>query len=307
MMRIYAAPMQGFTDAPFRHFHAAIYSPAPAYFTPFLRVERGEPRGRDLRDASSPLNGNHEVTPQIIFRDTAEFSMLVQRLTDMGHKRIDLNLGCPFILQVRKGRGVAALLNRELMTEIAGLMKNYADVSFSAKIRPGFSSADEWKQTFDVLDSMPLSHLTVHPRPGRQEYSGSLDMNAFSEIESASSHPVVFNGDLRSVEDIQRVCNEHPGLSGIMIGRGLLSRPSLIEEMQSGKEMERGELLERIGRLHDGIFGYYRENLCGDTQILSKIKPFWEYLEAEIGHKAYKAIRKSTTMGKYLSAVEQIC
>ena len=51
---------------------------------------------------------------------------------------------------------------------------------------------------------------------------------------------------------------------------------------------------------------HYRETLCGDHQILSKIKPFWEYAEAEIGRKPWKMISKASNMAKYQSAVAMI-
>lgn len=55
--KIFAAPLQGYTDVPWRHFHAELYGGIDAYFTPFIRVERGEIRQRDLKALSSPLNG----------------------------------------------------------------------------------------------------------------------------------------------------------------------------------------------------------------------------------------------------------
>jgi tRNA-dihydrouridine synthase len=51
-MKLMCAPMQGFTEAPFRHFHAGVYGAADCYFSPFLRVDHGAVRGRDLRDVS---------------------------------------------------------------------------------------------------------------------------------------------------------------------------------------------------------------------------------------------------------------
>lgn len=306
MKDIYVAPMQGFTDAAFRHFHADVYLHAPVYFTPFMRVEKKEIRAKDMRELASPLNANHRLVPQIIFGNMDEFEMLVNGVVERGYDCVDLNLGCPFVLQVKRGRGVAALLNRELMKEVASAVGNYSNLRFSAKIRPGMNCPDEWKGTFDILDSMPLSHITVHSRIGRQEYEGEPDMVAFAEILSASSHPVIFNGGLNTPEDMQRIADEFPAIQGLMVGQGILSRPSIVEEYCSGKEMNRDERMERIMLLHDGIFGYYREVLCGDAQILSKIKPFWTYLEAEIGHKAYKTIRKAVTVQKYLSALNSI-
>ncbi len=57
---------------------------------------------------------------------------------------------------------------------------------------------------------------------------------------------------------------------------------------------------------HRELLDHYTSILCGDSQIISKIKPFWEYAEAEIGRKAWKAIRKAGNMAKYHSAVAMI-
>ena len=57
---------------------------------------------------------------------------------------------------------------------------------------------------------------------------------------------------------------------------------------------------------HSRLFDQYSALLCGESQVLSKIKPFWEYAEEEIGRKPWKAIRKAGTMPKYLSAVATI-
>lgn len=96
-----AAPLQGFTEAPFRHFHADIYGNSGirglvTYFSPFLRLEKGDVRARDMRDISSPLNGNHHLIPQIIFKNADEFSQLAGKVRDEGWREIDLNMVLPF-------------------------------------------------------------------------------------------------------------------------------------------------------------------------------------------------------------------
>ena len=93
------APVQGHTDAAWRHFHKSIYGGCQSYYTPFIRLERGDFRKHDLKDYTSELNGNHEVAAQVIFRDMAELRPLIEGLVERGVKRIDLNTGCPFPLQ----------------------------------------------------------------------------------------------------------------------------------------------------------------------------------------------------------------
>ena len=54
---IFSAPIQGLTETAWRHFHHMIYGDGiTRYHTPFLRVERGEIRRRDLRDLGSDFN-----------------------------------------------------------------------------------------------------------------------------------------------------------------------------------------------------------------------------------------------------------
>ncbi len=304
---IMAAPLQGHTDAAWRHFHSEIYGGIDTYFTPFLRVERGEVRPRDIKGITSSLNGNHNLIPQIIFRDAAEFEMLVDAVKEAGYDKVDLNLGCPFPPQVKHGRGAALIMAPETLKVIHETMTaKYPDTCFSAKMRLGVDDSGEWKSVVNEINDMPLTHLTIHPRIAAQQYGGELDMAQFGELLKASAHPVIYNGDILTIEGIESIGKGYRTLAGIMIGRGLLARPSLAAEWREGKEWVAAMRIDKMLQFHNSLFEYYSENLCGDAQILAKIKPFWEYLEAEIGHKPAKAIKKATSVNKYLSAINSI-
>ena len=303
-MKIYAAPLQGYTEAPWRLWHHRIFGGVEGYYTPFLRVEGGVVRGRDLRDAVSPLNSGVPVVPQIIFRDAAEFGLLVDCLVGRGFSEIDLNLGCPFVPQARRGRGCGAIVNIAMLKGVSELIRTkYGEVTFSLKMRLGAERPDEWRQSMDVINGMRLRHVTVHPRFGRQQYRGELDMAEFGDLYAECGHPVIFNGEITAPAQIAETAARFPGLAGVMVGRGLLARPSLAAEYVSGHEWPDGRRLAAIMELHEAIIGHYRRVLCGDAQVLSKIKPFWDYLEPSIGHRAAKAIKKATTLAAYTSIV----
>lgn len=89
------------------------------------------------------------------------------------------------------------------------------------------------------------------------------------------------------------------------MGRGLLARPSLAAEWRTGTAADDATLRRGVTRMHDIVADYYRMTLCGDSQTLSKLKPFWDYLEAVTGRKAWKKIRKATTPAQYDSAVAE--
>lgn len=304
-MKLFSAPMQGHTDAAFRHFHASFYGEADAYFTPFVRIERGDFRQRDLRDLRSDLNENHYLIPQIIFNSVEEFDRLVQVIVESGHRSIDLNIGCPFPMQTNHGRGASVIANVELFNAISARIKENPDLSFSLKMRPGLKNNDEWGKIIDTINDTPLAHVTFHPRVATQKYAGDIDFAAFEDFLKVCAHPVVYNGDITTPAQITELMDKYPSLIGIMVGRGLLARPSLFNESLSS-EWQRDKRLDTMLRFHNALKDHYAQRLCGESQLIEKMKTFWEFAEPEIGRKIWKAIKKATSMAKYDSAVSMI-
>lgn len=306
---LFVAPLQGFTESPWRHGHASVYGHAVGeveYFTPFLRVEKGEVRRRDIRELSSPLNNNHILTPQALFRDVEELRMIVEVIVAVGYDRLDLNLGCPFPPQWHKGRGAGLLIRPGVLAEIAEYIDSVPEISFSVKMRLGLDDPTEWRRIMPIINKMRLRHLTMHPRIARQEYSGEPYWSEFLWLVKSTPHRVVVNGDIASVERILELRDSFPAIHGVMVGRGLLARPSLYRELIDGRQMGRDERLRLLLQFHSFIFDQYCSALCGDSQILNKIKPFWLYLEGEIGRKSWKAIKKSISLTAYREAVKSI-
>lgn len=305
---IFSAPIQGLTETAWRHFHHMIYGDGiTAYHTPFLRVERGEIRRRDLRDLGSDFNRDIHLIPQIICRDLREFRMLCDAVTAAGYRQIDVNMGCPFPPQVHHGRGAGMIANVGLLAELAeDMASRYGEVEFSVKMRLGVESPNEWRASIDAINSMPLSRVTVHPRTARQQYQGELWLDEFSALLSASAHPVIYNGDITMPSQIEDVLIRYPSLAGVMIGRGLFSRPSLVTEWLAGEEWDEARRHEALMRLHRMVYDHYRDTLSGDAQVLGKVKPFWEYLAPSLDHKAMKAIKKANTLRKYDDAINSL-
>lgn len=307
VMKYYFAPVQGHTDAAYRNIHSGIYGTNTHYFTPFIRLEKGEIRKKDMKDADAALTSSPLTIPQVIFRDKDELSSLVRLLKEAGHSRIDINMGCPFPLQTARGRGAATVSRPECAEAVSDVVSSNPDIRFSLKMRLGMNDDNEWKSLLGTLNDLPLEHLAVHPRIARDQYNGDLRLDRFEELLALSRVPVVYNGDIHTPEDASCVLEKFPTISGIMIGRGVLGRPSLITECLEGEEWSHTRRLEKLMEFHDTLLEEYRDTLIGgEHQILSKIQPFWEYAEQEIGRKAWKAIRKATNMAKYETAVAMI-
>ena len=156
-----------------------------------------------------------------------------------------------------------------------------------------------------------MAVLTVMPRDiNYKDVQLEYGMNGNKAYVSMRPKPyvggIVFNGEVKTSKDIAEVALRFPGISGVMTARGILSRPSLIAEYEEGQDWDREKRIDKMLEFHGKLLHHYESTLCGDSQILSKIKPFWEYAEEEIGRKAWKMIKKASNMAKYHSAVAMI-
>ena len=304
-MKIYAAPLQGYTDAAWRSAHRSLYGDGvDAYFAPFVRVEHGEVRRRDLVDTA--LTTAYTLVPQVIFRDVAEFDIAVQALVNQGYTRVDLNLGCPFPPQVKHGRGAGALVNPALLSAVAERMHGMSQVRFSVKMRLGVDDAQQWRASAETLAAMPVKFVTIHPRIARQGYKGELLLDELAAAIGMLPHPVIFNGEVAEIQDIDRAMAIE-GMSGVMIGRGLLHRPSLVAEWLQGREWTPAERLRKMCELHHLVYEQRAERLQGgEAQVLQSMRTFWDYADDEVDRRQLKAIRKASTLQRYFDAVNQL-
>ena len=292
------APLQGYTDAVFRRAHWECVGGVDEYYTPFVRIEKGEIRKKDLRDTEPAANEGVPTVPQVIAKDGDEFARLCDALQEQGWGRIDLNMGCPFPMQEKAGRGSGLLQHPEYIEEIQKEMLRRPEVTFSVKMRLGQESEEEGLRVMPIVNEMPLVHVTLHPRLGKQQYKGTADKEAFARFTDVCKHPLIYNGDVVELRiengkwEIGTDALDSTKLKGVMVGRGLLARPWMF----SDKEPH-----EVIKEMHAIVYRYSTENLCGDSQILSRLHAFWEYLD--IPHKQKKAIMKATTLPRYREAV----
>ena len=306
MYKIEFAPLQGYTDAIYRTMHNKVFGGINSYYSPFIRLEKGEVRQKDIKDILPENNENINLVPQIIVNSNVEFLKLTESVSNLGYKRIDINMGCPFPLQTKKGRGAAILQNTKHLEDIVESINSINDIDFSIKMRLGMDSAEDAKGALEIINKAKLHHITIHPRIAKQQYKGEIDYQTFDYIYQNCLHPIIYNGDILSQEDIYNIINIYPKIEGIMIGRGLLAKPYLAMELNKTIRLSVSERLSMIMKLHDAIYDHYSSVMQGEHQLLLKMKTFWEYLDEEIGKKPYKAIKKSVNIKKYELAIRLI-
>lgn len=305
--KIHFAPLQGYTDAVYREVHALVFGGVEAYYTPFVRVEKDGFRNKDIRDITPDRNVDTPVVPQLIAATPDEFRRLTALFLGQGYRQADINMGCPFPMQARLHRGAGILPYTEEAVALLQVIREFPEMNFSVKLRLGWDSPDEVFALLPCIDSLLLTHVTLHPRIGRQQYKGCADMDSFTRFYEGCTHPLFYNGDLNSLDDIDRIISRYPCLSGVMLGRGLLSSPWLAEEYLTGKSLTDTEKKVRLLRFHTLLFEKYSAILeGGEHQVLAKMKTLWDYLLPDAEKRLRKKILKSNQLSTYQQAVKEL-
>lgn len=303
---LHFAPLQGYTDSIFRNAFAKYFGGVDVYYTPFIRIERGDFRHRDLRGVDPALNAVPRLIPQILPGSPEEFRVMVDLLREKGYQAIDINLGCPFPLIAGKRKGAGMLPYPDLVSEVLEPINEYPELQFSVKMRLGWESVGECLVLTDILNNLRLSHITVHARTGKQQYKGETNPDAFARFYELSDHPLFYNGDLVSVADIRMILERFPLLRGVSLGRGLLSSPFIGKEFQTNETFSENQRMAACFAFHEELFSTYSGVLQGEIQLLTKMKTLWEYFLPETDRKLLKRIKKSNKIIQYKEAVRDI-
>ncbi|MEG0645807.1 MAG: tRNA-dihydrouridine synthase family protein [Bacteroides sp.] len=307
MTPLHFAPLQGYTEAPYRDAHATVFGGIDTYYTPFVRIERGEFRRKDTRDIEPENNHVAHLVPQLIASDVEKAKTILALFIEKGYREVSINLGCPFPILAKRHNGSGMLPYPEEVKALLAIVEQHPEIRFSVKMRLGWENSEECLALAPLLNELPLEHIALHARLGKQQYKGEVDLDAFAAFADICQKPLIYNGDLLTVEDIQQIEKRFPQLAGIMIGRGLLANPALAMEYKTGVSLSPEELREKLRTLHAAVYARYEEQLQGgDEQLLHKIKPFWDYLEPALDRKVWKAIHKSGSLNKYQAAVRLV-
>lgn len=130
---IYAAPLQGFTEVAWRNAHAQCFGGVEAYYTPFVRLEKGVIRNKDKRDVSPVENMVPRLIPQVIASEPEELRQLTDFLAELGYRELDVNMGCPFPLIVRRGKGAGILSSPVKVAALLEMMKTFPEIRFRSR------------------------------------------------------------------------------------------------------------------------------------------------------------------------------
>ncbi len=300
------APLQGYSDYIFRNAFIKYFGGIDVYYTPFIRMERGGFRRRDLRDIDPGLNKGIELVPQILPGSHDEFCRLAEMLYEKGYRRADVNMGCPFPLIAGKRKGAGMLPYPRLVEEMLRAVKEFPAIRFSLKMRLGWEDDQECLALVDIINDFSLDHVTLHARTGKQQYKGPVHPDAFAAFYESVKHPLFYNGDVLTLDCINRILKMFPALKGIALGRGLLANPWLAVQFKQQEINVQKNSKAVLAAFHQELFAAYADILQGEMQLLNKMQSLWEYFLPATDRKLLKMIKKSNRISQYAEAVKLI-
>ncbi|PKN19610.1 MAG: tRNA dihydrouridine synthase DusB [Deltaproteobacteria bacterium HGW-Deltaproteobacteria-6] len=308
-MMIYLAPLQGITDRIYRNLFPVYFKGVDAAIAPFISSSKKmKPDNKLLREFYPENNTGIPTIPQIMSSAPADFIMIANKLYDVGCGTVNWNLGCPYPMVVRKGRGAGLLCDPVRVESFLETAMPLLKPNLSIKLRIGLKYPDEVLELMPIFNRFPIEELVIHPRTGAQMYGGNVDLDIFGQCLDMSKHRVVYNGDIDSFEKFELLTKRFGSIERWMLGRGLLANPFLAEKIKFNTEKPYAERIKIIRGFHDHLFAEYLKILSGPSHITNKMKAVWTYLGDffEDGAKIKKRIWKTHHRDNYLDVINKI-
>lgn len=304
-MKFYLAPMEGITGFVYRNSYEQFFHNIDKYFTPFIVPTSSKSfKTKELRDILPENNKGIYIVPQILTNDSEGFINTAEKLQQLGYNEINLNLGCPSGTVVSKGRGSGFLAKRDELDKFLDEIYKKDDIEISVKTRIGRDEPEEFYELIKIYNKYPIKELIIHPRTRRDFYGNTPNLEVFKDALSLSTNPVCYNGDIFTLENYKNFKSEFSEVNEIMLGRGILANPGLIDEIIDNKLLDKKILKD----FHDDILFNYREVFKDDNIALYRMKELWGYMIYIFSdNKKYsKKIKKSQNINTYQEAISDL-
>jgi len=295
MAEIHFAPLQGFTDLAYRNAHFQFIGHADYYYIPFFSVD-----DRLIINPDSFCKDLFNKTiPQVLPANLDELKVLFRFVHENHFSAVNINLGCPYPMVTRKGRGAALIQNPDLVSDMVRYISEHSDIAISLKTRLGISDAEEIFKLLDRISSEKIKTIIIHPRTAKQLYKGNASPEVFRQCKELFPQiDMIYNGDINSFEDYSKLKGLIQGQNRWMLGRGLLSNPLLGWQIKN----DINNLPEDYSDILNSFVFHLIENIEKDSNdkwhAHNRIKSQFIYLSNlfPAQRKVFKSIKKSKSM-----------
>ncbi|MCU4166358.1 tRNA-dihydrouridine synthase family protein [Carboxylicivirga caseinilyticus] len=294
---IYLAPLQGYTNVFYRRALNEVYSVVDKYFTPFFEEEKDSFSDPQLLpELDQVINAGCVLVPQVASNNSKFLIDFTQKVSKLGFDEVNINMGCPFPMLVKRQKGGGMLSEPYLVEQLlSDFFSKDLHVRLSIKMRAGLNHSDQGLEILQVLNKFPIHEIIIHPRLVTQKYNGQPNWIDFERMFDNTHIPLVANGDLITNDDIQDIYNRFPDIKAVMLGRGMLRDPSIINLLD---EKQKGE---RFRLFHQVYFDLVMKNALNWNQAFNYFNDFWFYplSSSTEGKRHFRKLKKYNNIESY--------
>lgn len=306
MKTYYLAPMEGLTTRIFRQAFGKYYKGVSKCFTPFLSPNQNKSfQKREFEEVRDKDELLIPTVPQLLCNNAEHFLWAAGEMASLGYKEVNFNLGCPSGTVVAKKKGSGFLsypdeLDAFFDTVFNGLVKY--DMKLSVKTRLGRYLPDEFIKVLEVYNKYDFSEIIVHPRVQKDFYKEPVRPEWFEYAVKNSKNKIIYNGNLFTSDDINGFFSKYPDENTIMLGRGFIGRPFLVDD---GSDFPKD--IQKLKAFHDEILYAYKDR-ADEFSVLCKMKEMWEHMGPALSCEEglLKKIRKARTISEYKACTDVV-
>ncbi len=224
--QIFAAPMAGISDLPFRTI-IRDFAPGLPVVTEMISCHSIVGRHKNCLRNFDDYAREGNVGAQIFGAVPDLMADAARILRDAGATWIDINMGCPVPkVATRSGAGAFLMRDHKLAGKIINAVVRAVDIPVSIKTRLGWDDEHrDWADLIHIAADNGAAWAVLHGRTRAAGYTGA----AVHPVIENMPIPIIANGDLKTRADVESVIEQ--GYAGAMIGRAMLGRPWIFGEI----------------------------------------------------------------------------
>ena len=270
------APMEAVTDVVFRHVVERAGAP-DVFFTEFANATGWVHAGdRAIAGRLVKTDDEHPLVAQIWGGEPGDMEQFTQHCARLGFAGIDINMGCPAKSAIKSG-GAALIRNPDVAIAAIAAAKT-AGLPVSVKTRLGYSTVDEWRVWLTTLLQQDIVNLTIHLRTKKEMSKVAAHYELIDDIVAlrdaiAPQTLLTINGDIRDRAHGMALVAAHPGVNGVMIGRGVFADPFCFAPHADDAVQSAGSLVQRnfaLLRYHLDLFDHWQPQLGRPYETLKR-------------------------------------